>query len=143
MSCMADRFRHTIRVRYGECDAQGVVFNANWLGYFDVLTTELWRERIGLYQDMLAAGTDMVVAETTVRFLGQAGFDDEIDFELSITRLGNTALSTRIEASVDGRPVAAGAMRHVFVDPATKAKKEMPPHVRSALEPLLVEPAPA
>ena len=133
MYCMPDSFRHSIRVRYGECDPQGVVFNANWLGYFDVLMTELWRERVGDYQDMLAAGTDMVVAEATVRFLGPAAFDDTIDFDVTITRLGNTAVSTHIDATVDGSPVASGDMRHVFIDPETKAKKEMPPHVRDGL----------
>jgi acyl-CoA thioester hydrolase len=139
-----ETFRHTIRVRYGECDPQGVVFNANWLAYFDILITELFREHVsGDYRAMLASGTDMVVAEATVRYLGQAGFDDHIDFEVTVTRLGTTALSTRIEASVDGGPVAAGAMRHVFIDPETKAKKEMPPHVREALAPLVVEQAPA
>jgi acyl-CoA thioester hydrolase len=132
-------FRHTIRVRYGECDPQGVVFNANWLAYFDVLMTELFRERVsGDYTEMLEAGTDMVVAEATVRFLGPAGFDDEIDFELTLTRLGNTAMSTRIEASVGDRSVAEGEMRHVFVDAATKQKQEMPAHVREALTPVLL-----
>jgi acyl-CoA thioester hydrolase len=135
-----ETFRHTIRVRYGECDPQGVVFNANWLGYFDVLMTELFRERAGDYNAMLAAGTDMVVAEATVRFLGPAGFDDEIEFDVSITRLGNTAMSTHLEASVSGQPVASGDMRHVFVDPTTKAKKPMPDQVREALTPLLAEP---
>ena len=28
-------FRHSIRVRYGECDMQGVVFNAHYLAYVD------------------------------------------------------------------------------------------------------------
>ena len=138
---MPETYRHTIRVRYGECDPQGVVFNANWLGYFDVVMTELWRERAGDYSAMLAAGTDMVVAEATVRFLGPAGFDDEIDFDVHITRLGNTAMSTHVDASVNGEPVAAGDIRHVFVDPHTKAKKPMPDAVREALTPLLAEPA--
>jgi acyl-CoA thioester hydrolase len=138
-----DAFRHTIRVRYGECDPQGVVFNANWLAYFDVLMTELWRERIGRYDDMVEGGTDMVVAEATVRFLGPARFDDVIDFELRVTRLGNTALATAIDGSVEGQPVVAGAMRHVFIDPETKQKKEMPAQIRAALEPLLAEPVPA
>jgi acyl-CoA thioester hydrolase len=138
-----ETYRHTIRVRFGECDPQGVVFNANWLGYFDVVMTELWRERAGDYNVMLAGGTDMVVAEATVRFLGPAGFDDEIDFDVSITRLGNTAMSTHIDASVGGSPVAAGDMRHVFIDPETKAKKAMPDTVREALTPLLAEPAAA
>ena len=34
-------------MRYGECDPQGIVFNANYLAYFDVAFTELWREAIG------------------------------------------------------------------------------------------------
>jgi len=29
-------FVHELRVRYGECDPQGIVFNANYLLYFDV-----------------------------------------------------------------------------------------------------------
>ena len=37
-------FRHRIRVRFNECDGQGVVFYANYLMYFDVAMTELWRE---------------------------------------------------------------------------------------------------
>jgi acyl-CoA thioester hydrolase len=136
---MAGPFRHTIQVRYGECDPQGVVFNANWLGYFDVVVTELFRQRVsGGYTGMLESGTDMVVAEVTLRLLGPAGFDDEIDFTVTITRLGNTAIGTRIEAEVDGRPVASGDMRHVFIDPDTKTKKEMPELVREGLGPLLV-----
>jgi acyl-CoA thioester hydrolase len=138
-----DSFVHVIRVRYGECDQQGVVFNANWLGYFDVAVTELWRERIGPYSEMLEAGTDMVVAEANLRFLGPAGFDDEVELEVSVERLGTTSLSTRIDARTGGGPVVEGRMRHVFVDPETKRKKEMPEHVRAALEPLARAPAPA
>ena len=130
---MAEPFRHTIRVRFAECDQQGVVFNAHWLGYFDVLITELWREHGGGYSEMLAAGTDMVVAEVTLRLLGPARFDDDVDFELTVTRLGTTALSTHIEATVDGNPVASGDMRHVCIDPETKTKKAIPDEVREGL----------
>ncbi|HEX8073492.1 MAG TPA: thioesterase family protein [Thermoleophilaceae bacterium] len=142
---MARTFTHSIRVRYGECDPQQVVFNAHWLAYFDVVLTELWRAVLGGYQAMIDSGLDMVVAEANVRYLGPAGFDDVVDFELSVTRLGRTALGTRIAASVDGRPVVEGAMRHVFIEPATKAKKPMPDSIREALTPLLAEgePAPA
>jgi acyl-CoA thioester hydrolase len=133
-------FSHRIRVRYGECDTQGVVFNANWLAYFDVIMTELWREAIGLYQEMVAAGTDMVVAEATVRYLGPAVFDDEIDFDVRLERLGTTSMTTRIDARVEGSHVAEGRMRHVFIDPATKHKKDIPADVRARLEPYLAQP---
>jgi acyl-CoA thioester hydrolase len=130
-------FKHTLRVRYGECDPQGVVFNANYVAYFDIILTELWREALGRYQDMVDAGTDMVVAELNVRFLGPARFDDEVDFEARLTRLGETAMSTHIDATTNGQPVVQGDVRHVFIDPATKTKTPMPDEIRTALEPYL------
>jgi acyl-CoA thioester hydrolase len=113
------------------------VFNGNYVAYFDVVMTELWRETLGPYQEMVDAGTDMVVAEINVRFLAPAGFDDHIDFDAWITRLGETAMSTRIDGAARGERVVAGELRHVFIDPATKAKRPMPDDVRAALEPYL------
>ena len=133
--------KHTLRVRYGECDPQGVVFNANYVAYFDVVITELWREALGRYQDLVDSGVDMVVAELNVRYLGPAGFDDDIDFVARLTRLGDTAISTRIDASTGGRPVVEGRIRHVFIDVPTKEKRPMPDHVRDALLPYLDEDA--
>ena len=46
---MPEPFVHTFRVRYHECDAQGIVFNANWLSYFDVTLTEWFRAMFGSY----------------------------------------------------------------------------------------------
>ena len=134
---MARVFSHTIRVRYGECDPQGVVFNANYLAFFDVILTEFWREAIGPYEEMVAAGADMVVAESRIRFLSSATFDDELHFEARSIRLGNTGMSTKIDAAVAGRPVVEGEIRHVFIDPATKQKRTMPDDIRAALEPYL------
>ena len=132
-------FNHSLRVRYSECDPQGVVFNANYVAYFDVIITEFWRESLGRYQDLVESGTDMVVAEVNVRFLGPAAFDDVLDFTARLTRLGETAISTRIDASVGGSPVVEGRIRHVFIDAATKRKRPMPDHVRAALSRYLHE----
>ena len=127
-------YKHRLRVRFSECDPQGVVFNANFVAYFDVVFTEMWRDAIVPYQQMVDAGTDMVVAEVNVRFLGPAAFEDELDFEVRVTRLGETSMSTRIDTTTAGRPVAEGRMRHVFIDPATKAKQSIPANIRVALE---------
>lgn len=40
---MAAPFSHTLRVRFRKCDPQGIVFNGNYVGYFDDAFTELWR----------------------------------------------------------------------------------------------------
>jgi acyl-CoA thioester hydrolase len=138
---MPDVFTHRLRVRYGECDPQGVVFNANWLAYFDIVITELWRALIGGYSGMVKEGADMMVAEAGIRFRGPARFDDEVEFRLSVEGMSSSALSTRIEAWVGDGLAVEGSMRHVFVEPGTTIKRPIPDDIRAALTPLLAEQA--
>lgn len=127
-------FVHRLRVRYGECDPQGVVFNAHYLSYFDIALTELWREVAGGYTAMMEDGIDLVVAEVTARFLASAGFDDELDVEISVVHLGTTSMTSALRVLRDGVTVTEGEMRHVFVDVESRAKRSIPEAVRSGLE---------
>jgi acyl-CoA thioester hydrolase len=128
-------FRHHLRVRYNECDAQGAVFNSNYLVFFDVTITELWREAFGSYDRALEEHeVDIVVGEANVRYFSPARFDDELDIDLSVEKLGATSLTTSYEVLRDGEKLAEGRLRHVFVDPAQGGKREIPPAMRSALE---------
>lgn len=136
-------FNHRLRVRYSECDAQGVVFNANYLSYFDLAITELWREAVGPYQEMTERGVDMVVGEANVRYFSPARFDDEIDIGVEVVRLGATALSTRMTVHRDGEALTEGLMRHVFIDVAQGGKTEIPADIRAALTPYVAEAAEA
>lgn len=135
---MSAPFTHRLRVRYGECDPQGIVFNANYFTYFDVALTEMWREAVGAYGEMMDTGTDMVVAEARARYLAPAGFDEELDVDVLITRLGTTAMTTRMEVRREDTLVVEGEMRHVFVDVAAKTKKPIPGDIRAGLERFLV-----
>jgi acyl-CoA thioester hydrolase len=136
---MANVFTHRIRVRYAECDPQGVVFNANYYAYYDLLLTELWRAAIGSYSAMLENGDDLSVVESRARFISPARFDDELDLTARITRLGNTAMTTKIDITkADGTPVTEGEIHHVFIDPVTYSKRPIPDYMRAALEPYLV-----
>ena len=134
---MTEPFRHTLRVRWGECDPQGVVFNANYLSYFDVAMTELWRE-LGGYGAMVDAGVDMVVAEANIRYLAGLRFDEEFEMRALIARLGETSMSTEIEVvrtSDDGpETVAQGSLRHVFVAPDGSGKRLIPDSIREGLQ---------
>jgi acyl-CoA thioester hydrolase len=136
-------FRNTLRVRYQECDPQGVVYFARYPEYYDISLTELWRERLGGYQAMVDTGADLVVAEQSLRYLAPARFDELIDVELDVTHLGTTSVSWAYTISRAGELLVEGAIRHVFIDPPTKAKRPIPDTIRAALEPLLREPSPA
>ena len=130
---MAEPFVHTFRVRYHECDAQGIVFNANWLSYFDVTLTEWFREAFGSYEALVESGSDVVLAETTVKFRGSARFDDELAVAAAIERLGNTSMIARFTASRDGEALVEGRTVYVFVDPKTMGKREIADDVRAKL----------
>jgi acyl-CoA thioester hydrolase len=126
-------FTHRLRVRYSECDQQGVVFNGQYLFFYDVALTELWRERLGGYQEMIDQGVDLVVAEARIRFVQGARFDELLDITMDITHLGTTSMIVQPVFRVDERLIADGEVRHVFVDAATLRKTPMPDHIRSAL----------
>ena len=130
---MPEPFVHTFRVRYHECDAQGIVFNANWLSYFDVTLTEWFREMFGSYDSLVEAGSDVVLAETTVKFLGSARFDDELAVSAGVERLGTTSMVARFIARRDGEALVEGRTVYVFVDPRSMGKREIPDDVRAKL----------
>lgn len=110
---------HELRVRYGECDPQGIVFNANYLLYFDVAFTELWRVAVGPWQEMVERGVDAVVAETNLRFHQPARYDDELALRARIARLGTTAITTEIDVMRGEQLLLAGWLRHVCVETPT------------------------
>jgi acyl-CoA thioester hydrolase len=129
-----------MRVRYSECDLQGVVFNAHYLAYADQAMTELWRYGVeGGYPGMVAAGTDMVVAEARLRFLAAARFDDELDVEVAVTRLGTTGMTTDVRIVRGAEPLVEVEMRHVFVDVSGAGKRAIPDSVRRGLAPHLAD----
>jgi acyl-CoA thioester hydrolase len=128
-----DPFVHELRVRYGECDPQGIVFNANYLLFFDVAFTELWRAAIGPWQEMVERGVDAVVAETNLRFLAPARFDDVLALKAQVVRLGSTAITTEIDVLRGDQLLVEGWLRHVCVDTADWSKTELPEWVRSGL----------
>jgi acyl-CoA thioester hydrolase len=126
-------FVHELRVRYGECDPQGIVFNANYLLYFDVAFTELWRAAVGPWQEMVAKGIDAVVAEASLSFRAPARYDDELKLQAQIARLGRTAITTEIDVVRGDELLVAGRLRHVCVATDTWSKTDVPDWVRSGL----------
>jgi acyl-CoA thioester hydrolase len=128
-------FTHTIRVRYAECDAQGVVFNAHYLAYVDIGITELFRAAFGSYQAMVDRGVDVVVAEAHVRFRSSARFDDELRCEVTVTHMGTTSIVTRHLIKRDDELLVEVEIRHVMVEAEALGKTPIPAWVREGLAP--------
>lgn len=136
-------FVHELRVRYGECDPQGIVFNANYLVYFDVAFTELWREAVGPWKLLHDHGIDAVVAEANLDFRAPARDDEILSLRARVTRLGSTSITTEIDYMRDSELLVKARLRHVCVARESWKKTDVPQFVREGLRPFCVEEAEA
>jgi acyl-CoA thioester hydrolase len=109
--------------------------------YVDVAMTEFWREAFGGYTAMVESGTDVMVAEATLRYRNSARFDDDLDLSLWVRKLGSSSAVTpfRLERAADGALLVEGELRQVFVDATSYEKRSMPGGVRQGLERHLAE----
>ena len=126
-------FRHALRVRYSECDPQGHVFFANYPAYMDIGITELWRDRVGGWQQMVDAGHDLVVSGLQVEYRGSAVFDDVLEIVVGVEAFGETSMTSSWRIERGGDVLVTGTVRHVCIDPETHLKKRVPDSLRAAL----------
>src|ERR1043166_2954788 len=71
---MTHGFRYYLRVRYGECDAQKVVFNARYADYVDLSTTEFLRA-LGFGEALISGSLDYQLVKLTLEWKAPARFD--------------------------------------------------------------------
>lgn len=128
-------FVHRHRVRYHECDAQGVVFNAHYVTFLDVAMTELFRSAMGSIAAVNSAGYDTMVVDIHIAWKASAVFDDEIAVALAVARFGRTSMTLAFSQSVGERLCATGEIVYVWVDVATHEPIEVPDLARTALAP--------
>ncbi len=131
---------HRLRVRYVECDMQGIVFNAHYYTWMDIAHAELIRELIGPVDALRALGVDVVVAESSARFRASARYDQEIDLEVALESLTTSSMTTLYSIRHGDLLLTEGRVRHVGVHPTELTKVPWPEEVRAAFTPLLAAP---
>lgn len=75
------------RVVYGDTDAAGVVYYANYLKYFEIGRTEFMRDWVCSYKEIEKMGIVLPVTECYTRFKAPAFYDDLLTIETSIAAL--------------------------------------------------------
>jgi acyl-CoA thioester hydrolase len=121
-----------IRVRYGECDAQQVVFNARYADYADLAATEYIRALIGQHQALLDAGFDNQVVSLHIDWFASATFDDVLNLAVHVSHVGNTSFQlttvcTRVNNEGELEAIANMQTTYVVVDAVTFEKAKLPP----------------
>lgn len=94
------------RVIYGDTDAGGVVYNANFLRYFEKGRTELMREWVCSYKEVEALGLILPVTECFARYKSPAYYDDLLTIETTISELRKFTcrFTYKITRQDDNRP---------------------------------------
>lgn len=125
----------TQKLRYSDCDPQGIVFNGNYARYWDDALTD-WFEEAGFGGEGLGGiGVDVVAARIEMDFRASAGLGDTLQTEIAVERVGNTSMTltfTTIRLS-DGTVVTEGREVLVFVDRVDFRPTQVPDDVKNEL----------
>jgi acyl-CoA thioester hydrolase len=123
-------YRHRVRVRYGECDMQQVVFNANYLAYVDDAIDSWMREELGDFEDL---DFDFMVKKATIEWQSAARRGDLLELDVAVVRWGTTSFEVEVRGSVGEQPVFSAALVYVSTVPGRPTAAPVPPWVRQAL----------
>jgi acyl-CoA thioester hydrolase len=117
-----------IRVLWVDTDPSARIHYTAAFRWVELAETELFREH-GLMADRDRYPRRNIEAE----FLGPIEFDDELDIELTVDRIGRSSLTFKWVARKAGEPVARGSQTIVYID-ATGRPAALPDVVRQRLQ---------
>jgi acyl-CoA thioester hydrolase len=107
-------FRLFLRVRYSECDAQGIVFNARWADYVDIAVGEFSRALFGSV-DPQVTGIDWRLVKQTIEWRASARYDDVLDCRVSTVRVGTTSFTLATQFRRYGEDAELARAETVYV----------------------------
>ncbi len=132
---MNETFTYLLRVRYAECDAQQVVFNARYGEYVDLAWNEFMRAVWGDYRAFLARDMDIKVARYEIDWSGPAHFDEVLAVAVQCTRTGNTSFTIACDFRrlADQQLLATARIVYVLFQPSTGDKLALPSDMKEQL----------
>ena len=129
----------TLRVRYAETDAMGVVHHAAYVPWFEVGRVNLLRAAGCPYGDIEARGLLVVLSDLQVRYRSPARFDDEVVIETQLITLKSRQSAFRYRAllAATATILVEGQTNHIVVLRATMKPTVLPNDLSALLQPWL------
>ena len=131
------RFHFTLRVRWSECDAQGIVFNGRYLDYLEIAQSEYYRN-LGmlLYDEFQRTYFDTATVKITVEFKAPARVDELLDIYSRVAAIGSTSMTQHTEIYRDGTDelLTRGETVYVDYDSDKGVARVVPDDVRELVE---------
>jgi acyl-CoA thioester hydrolase len=139
VSTSRDDYRHWQRIptRWADNDVYGHVNNVVHYAFMDTVINT-WLIAAGL--DIQAGQQIGLCVESHCNYRASVSFPDALDAGLRVGHLGRSSVRYEVGFFPEGRDevVAEGHFVHVFVDRTTRKPVEIPAHLRTAMEGLVV-----
>ncbi len=136
-------FSLAYRVIYGDTDAGGVMYHAQYLRLMEMGRTELMRNRVQLpYSALEAEGLLLPVTESYIRYKAPARYDDLVDIRTSLAEVTKFSCRFHYRLSHDtteGKTVllAKGFTKHACITRAGRLVP-FPPHLLQRIQGLKI-----
>ena len=127
------RFKTSVRVRWMECDAQGIVYNGAYLGYLEIGQAEYYRNLgFAIYTIPESGYIDFAVVKSTIEFKAPAKVDEIIELYVRVSKIGHSSLTLNMEiySQESDRLLTDIETIYVGYDAATESSKPVPDDVR-------------
>jgi len=139
---MPKRFTIEEHVRWSDVDRAGIIYYGQFLRFFEIAETELFRS-VGLPYSKVFDGFDIWLPRVQIHFDFHKPLvlDDLIEVSAYVGRFGNKSLTLRFEVNKKGEtdPVADGHVVLACVSRSTFKSVPVPADIIDALGPYLAE----
>ncbi len=115
----------TLRVRYAETDAMGIVYHTNYIVWFEVGRGEFFRQQGMDYADCEAQGIFFPLAEVYVRYISPARYGDLVKVKTWVEKVGSRSITFTYEVTraETGQILATGWTKHICVDANNRVRR--------------------
>jgi len=128
-------FEHPMPVRFADTDAQGHMYFANYLTFCDEALAAFMRHIGCPWQSLVEDGVDMFYRKASCEYEGSATFEQVVQIEPTISRIGETSLTSSYVMRGDGGAVIARAeLVTVCVGTTSRTPTRVPEALRDAVQ---------
>ena len=125
----------TIRARYAETDAMGVVHHASYVIWLEQGRSELLRALGVSYREIEAAGFFVVLSDLRVRYHASARYDDLVLLRATLDGLRSRQLSFayQLRLGATGALLVTARSEHIVIARDTGKPTHLPPELLAVL----------
>ena len=131
------RFKHTLRVRWRECDIQGIAYYGSYIDFIDVAQAEYFRN-LGIltHQANGRKNFDLSAVKVTLEYKSPARMDELIDIFFRVEKIGRTSIDVRSEIyrSDTDELLCSGQTISVNFDSALGKSRDVSAEIRDIID---------